>query len=276
MKRLSTARLLELGASLSEAERELVRVTGFLRLMSHKQAAVVLGAQDTQSGRRAARRTLTRLTEQGVLARLDRRQGGVRAGSSGHLYYPGPAAQRLLAYWDGRGLTRGRLRPDPGSRYVRHRLAVSDIYVQLIQADRDGAIDLLQFEAEPDCWRTFTDSFGGERVLKPDAGTRIGVGAYEDSYMLEVDLSTESLNVVTAKLKTYQDYFRSGIEQQAHGVFPHVLVLVDNEKRQAAIAERCSWLPEMTARLFTVTTHARALTVMTGQFGVSNESEASL
>ena len=270
MKRLSAAGLLELGAGLSERERELVRELAKLRLMTHAQLTTLLGTAQTVGGFRTARRILGRLTDSGVLARLERRIGGVRRGSAGYVYYLGPAGQRLVAYWEGRGLTRGRFRPEPGGRYVRHRLAVSDLYIQAREAGRQGLLDLLAFEAEPDCWRTLMDGFGGQTLLKPDAFVRVGVGAYEDRYLVEVDLGTESRSVVARKLRTYLDYFNSGTEQQAHGVYPRVLLLTNSESRRAALVEVCSRLPAEAWRLFTITTLDRALEVWRGQLAVGS------
>ena len=265
MSRLTLARLLELEGSLTEQERVLIRTLAKLRLMTHAQAAVVLGSEATIGGARMARRVLARLTEIGVLARLDRRVGGVRAGSAGYVYYLGPAGQRLIAYWDGQGLTRGRFRPEPGSRYVRHRLAVSDVYVKSLKAEREGLLDLLAFEAEPDCWRTLTNALGGERLLKPDAFLRVGVGAYEDRYFIEVDLASESRSVIAAKVRTYFDYWGSGVEQQAHGVFPRVLLLTTTEARKAVLVDTCSRLPEEAWPLFTVTTLDKTIDVLGGE-----------
>ena len=242
MKRLSTAQLLELGAGLNERERQLIRDLAKLRLMTHGQLAALLDGGEAEaspvSAARTIRRILSRLTGLGVLARLDRRIGGVRRGSAGYVYYVGPVGQRLVAYWEGRGLTRGRFRPEPGGRYVRHRLAVSEIYVQVRQAGAEGLLDLLTFDAEPECWRTYSDGFGGQVLLKPDAFARVGVGAYEDRYFVEVDLATESRNVIARKVRIYLDYFNTGREQEAHGVFPRVLLLT-NTRAQKGCLGRC-------------------------------------
>jgi hypothetical protein len=262
MRRLSTAGLLELGAGLTERERELLQTLAKLRLMTHAQLGELLESEQTVSGLRSSRRVLARLTEAAVLARLERRIGGVRRGSAGYVYYLGPAGQRLVAYWDGQGLTRGRFRTEPGGRYVRHRLAVSDLYVQLVRAAREGIVDLLAFDAEPDCWRSWTDSFGGRTVLKPDSFVRVGLGAYEDRYFIEVDLGTESRTVVARKLRTYLTYFKSGSEQDAHGVFPRVLVLTNSEDRRRAIVDVCTRLPAEDWHLFTVATLDHAVHVL--------------
>jgi hypothetical protein len=273
MSRVSRSQLLALALSLSARERELVQLVARLRLMTHAQVAALLTpeghAVSAASSARSARRILARLSAYGVLARLERRVGGVRAGSSGYVYYLGPVGQRLLAYWEGRGLVRGRFRPEPGGRYVRHRLAVSELYVQLRVADREGELDLLAFDPEPDCWRRFSDGFGGPVVLKPDAFVRVGVGAYEDRCFVEVDLGTESRSVIADKLRRYLDYFRGGHEQAAHGVFPRVVWLTNSEARRAALVGVLGRLPAEHWSMFTVAMLDGALEVLSGQVASS-------
>jgi len=268
MRRLTGGQLIGLATNLPARERALVETVARLRLLSHAQLASLLERGDSVpspvSAARSARRILARLTALGVLARLERRVGGVRAGSNGYVYYLGPVGQRVVAYWDGRGLVRGRFRPEPGGRYVRHRLAVSELYVQLRGADRQGALDLLAFEAEPDCWRRSIDTFGGSLVLKPDAYLRVGIGAYEERCFVEVDLATESRSVIAAKVRAYLDYFHSGAEQAAHDVFPRVVLLTNSEIRRAALVDVVTRLPAEHWALFTVATLDRALEVLSG------------
>lgn len=275
MSRVGRTRLLRLADELDERERVIVEVVAKLQLMSHAQLASLLDPlhphASAASTARAIRRTLAQLTELGVLARLERRVGGVRAGSAGYVYYLGPVGQRLVAYWEGRGLVRGRFRPEPGGRYFRHRLAVSELYVQLKLADRDGELDLLTFDAEPDCWRRYLDGFGGSVLLKPDAYVAVGVGAYEERCFIEVDLGTESRAVIASKVRAYLDYFHVGIEQADHGVFPRVLLLTSNEARRSALVDVVSGLPADHWQLFTVATLDRALEVMTGPVTVAHD-----
>jgi hypothetical protein len=274
------ARMLEIGASLDEPERDVVEVLSRLRLMSHGQLAALLDdgrGRSTATKARAARRTLRRLTELRVLARLQRRIGGLRAGSAGFVYYLGPVGQRLISYWQGQGLVRGRFRPEPGSRYVRHRLAVSELYVQALLAARAGELDLLAFEAEPDCWRTFTGGLVADVTLKPDAYLRLGLGAYEESAFVEVDLATESRSVLAAKTRAYVDYFNASLEQAQRGVFPRVLLLTTTEARKAVLVEICTRLDADYWPLFTVTTLDRGLqTLRHGAADDANVGEATV
>ena len=248
MRRVSTAQLFRLAAELSERERELMLTVAELRLVSHTQLARLLddgiSTASTASRARLARRTLARLTELGLLARLERRVGGVRAGSHGYCYYLGPAGQRLTAFWEGRGLVRGRYRPEPGAAYVRHRLAVSELYVQTALADRTGTLELLDFEVEPDCWRQYLDGYGGQVILKPDAFVRVGVGAFEERSFVEVDLGSESRTVLARKARAYLNYYASGTEQTQSGVFPRVLMLTNDGSRRVAITDLLARLPD--------------------------------
>jgi hypothetical protein len=281
VRRLDTAGLLALGEKLGEAERALLVVVGRLRLMSHAQLAALLRLNEIDgnttspiSAARHARRVLQRLTELGLLARLDRRIGGQRAGSSGYCYYAGPAGQRLLAYWQGQGLVRGRYRPDPALRYMSHRLAVSQIYVDLRQAVEAGELELLAFDVEPDCWRTHDTGFGGTVVVKPDAFVRLGIGAYEDRAVVEVDLGTESRTVIARKLRVYTAYYKSGQEQAAHGVFPRVVLLTNSEERKVVLVDVCSRLPAEDWHLFSVGMLGDSVRMLRGELGDQDEAEA--
>jgi Replication-relaxation len=267
-RRLSLQQLPAFARSLSETDRQVVALVARLRLMSHRQLAALLGDPSSPasaaSRAREVRRRLSRLTEQGVLARLERRVGGVRAGSNGYIYYLGPLGQRLVSYWAGDGAIRGRRRPEPSPRYAMHRLAVSGLYVELQIADRQGAVELLAFEAEPDCWRFYVDRFGGKAIIKPDAFTRVGLGHYEDEWFVEVDLGTESLAVIERKARMYFDYYGTGHEQAERQIFPRVLFIANSTARAAAIERACHRLPEESQRLFVVTTIDRALEVLRG------------
>lgn len=280
MRRLDHGGLLSLGKQLGEPERGLLEIVSRLRLMSQAQIAALLrlsavdAAASPVSQARHARRLLQRLTELGLLARLDRRIGGLRAGSSGYVYYLGPAGQRLLAYWQGRGLVRGRYRPEPALRYVAHRLAVSQVYVDLRVAAGAGELELLTFDVEPDCWRTHETGFGGQVVIKPDAFARLGVGAYEDRCFVEVDLGTESRTVIARKLRTYSAYYHSGQEQAAHGVFPRVMLLTKSEERKAALVEVCSRLPAEDWQLYSVGLTNEAERLLRGALGDQDAAEA--
>lgn len=182
------------------------------------------------AGARICRRVLERLHELRVLTRLERRVGGVRAGSASYVYAVGPVGARLI-YGDG-----GRRRQlEPGERYVRHTLAMSGIAVDLIAAARPGAFEVLSVSPEPECWRSFTGGHGSVETLKPDLHVVTATAAHEFHWFVEVDLATESAAAVVRKCRTYEAYWRSGHEEARAGLFPSVVWLVPTERRQASL-----------------------------------------
>jgi hypothetical protein len=200
----------------------------------------------TQS--RKARAALQRLTELGAVVRLRRRVGGVRAGSEGHVYglsglgfaVLNPAADH-----------RHRRVPETKLAYQAHVLAVSELGVALAERSRSARCGLDEFRAEPGCWRWF-DSIGGRRTLKPDAYIRLDVEGYELSAFIEQDMDTESLPAIRRKLDVYVDYWRTGVEQHQHGVFPRVWWLVPDGHRLRAIADTVQQTTADAHDLFTV------------------------
>jgi hypothetical protein len=246
---------------LSARDLAVIRQVGELRLMSARQLQAVhfpdSEHDNEQAATRARQRVLARLTRERLLTRLERRIGGVRAGSAGFVLALGPVGQRVLAINGPR-----RRSYEPGLRFVDHTLAIAQLVVDVSGAARRGRLDLLDCQAEPTCWREFS-GLGGRRLLRPDAFLVLGVNEYELRWFVEVDRSSESLPVIVRKCRLYADYYQSGQEQAAHGgVFPRVCWVVPDEGRaervQAAIA-RDRTLPE---RLFVVTTSGRAVATL--------------
>jgi hypothetical protein len=195
---------------------------------------------------RAARRTLKRLADWRVLDRLPRRVGGRRAGSAGMVYSVGVAGVKLLAQ---RGFQPRRLEA-PGTLYVAHTLAITELVVALHEADRTGELELIETQSEPTCWRGFIGIGGGRVLLKPDLFVRIGAGsASEDRWMIEVDLDTEARGTLRAKAERYLAHYRSGSEQGTHGTYPRVLWAVPSEQRAGQLTDA---MPDEDSRLFAV------------------------
>jgi hypothetical protein len=219
--------LLETERRLSERDREIVRLVSCMSLVSGQQIRRLVFRQ-IGNGRNAgqlARRALLRLIRLGVLARLERRIGGVKSGSDGFVYRLGPVGQRLWRSWSKEPDARGRARPEPGARFVDHRLAVSELYVRLVEAARDasgGRPEILDFHAEPDCWRPFIGTAQVRTILKPDAFVRLGLGHEELWWFVEVDRGTVSQSTRAAQAAAYRAYWRSGA---AGDVMPRVLWL---------------------------------------------------
>src|SRR5262249_1881414 len=146
----------------------------------------------------------------GVLHRLDRRIGGVYAGSAGYVYGLSAAGQRLTTHTGPAGGKRLRRPWEPAAGFVDHVLAVSERYGGLRTLEREGRIEVIRFDAEPACWRRWTTVNGEHATLKPDAFAVLGVADYELHRFVEVDRSTESTTVLARKAMAYVDYWKTG------------------------------------------------------------------
>jgi Replication-relaxation len=240
---------------------DIIRQVAGLRLMSARQIQAIHfpdGLHDNPAAAtRARQRVLARLIRERLLIQLERRIGGVRAGSVGFVLALGPIGQRLLAANGPR-----RRSYEPTLRFVDHTLAIGQLMVDVTIASRQGLLDLLEAQAEPDCWREF-GGIGGRRWLRPDAFLALGSGDYELRWFIEIDRSSESLPVVVRKCQLYADYYQSGREQAAHGgVFPRVCWIVPDEPRAERLRQAIARDPHLPAQLFVVTTAERAVDVI--------------
>lgn len=209
------------------------------------------------SGARVCRRVLSRLTQQRLLARLDRRVGGVRAGSASFVYALGSEGGRLLAG------TRYRV-TEPSSLFLDHTLAIADARVELAVAARARLLDLVEVEIEPKSWRRFSGPGGAPAFVKPDMYVVTGRGEYEDCWFIEIDRSTESPAALGRKCRSYDLYWRSGREQATHGTYPLVLWVAPDEKRANRIESVIKRTRSLNHELFRFTTAARLVETVSG------------
>jgi hypothetical protein len=248
---------------LSERDLAIIKQVAELRLMSARQIQAVhfpaAGHDSDQAATRARQRVLERLTSERLLIRLERRIGGVRAGSASFVLALGPVGQRVLAINGPR-----RRSYEPTLRFVDHTLAIAQLVVDVTAAARRGRLDVLDVQAEPHCWRQFS-GIGGRRLLRPDVLLALGSGEYELRWFIEVDRSSESLPVIVRKCHLYADYYQSGKEQAAHGgVFPRVCWIVPDELRAERLRYAIARDRKLPERLFVVTAVVGALDVLRG------------
>lgn len=257
--RWNAARVAALANGLTEKDRAILDTAKRHKLVSSAQLQRLHFTDGTlQSNLRRCRDALKRLDSLGVLDRLDRRVGGVRSGSSGWVYGLGVAGKHL-AELDGRR-QRGAT---PSLAFMAHVLQASELFVRLTEATRTGALELLVYEPEPECWREFTGASGFPVRLKPDAYVKINVGDYEHAYFVEIDRATESVPALIRKFRRYVDYRRTGREQSHLEYFPHVLWLAPSERRKEALVEAARRQPaEAWDDLFLVRPYEEAIEAM--------------
>jgi hypothetical protein len=263
--RVTEARLARLSDGLTGRDREIIETLDRLRLASAKQLERLHFDGSPRSRARSASRVLTRLVEIQVITRLDRQIGGVRSGSAGFVYALGAAGQRLASVTGPAGGRRIRRPWTPGAPFVDHQLAVSELFVRLREAERAGSLEVLDFDAEPLCWRVFSGAGGSRAILKPDAFVRVASDGFEHFAFIEVDRATQSAPTISRKLAGYRRYVRTGREQTRWGLFPAVLLLAPSEGRKSVLVDVAADQPEDSWPLFAVAAFDQAPEALMGR-----------
>lgn len=135
------------------------------------------GATTSQGARQ--RRTMARLAKWGFVSRTRLAIGGPNSGSAGYLYQ---AATRT---------------PKP---IDLHALAITELRIRLVEAQRLRLIELADFTPEPDSHFRI-----GSVDVRPDATARIGIAGQYRRCFLELDRDTESAAEIRRKLDAYAD-----------------------------------------------------------------------
>lgn len=266
-------------------ERELAIITsvdrfGYLTARQIEQLHFREHASQSTAAR-VRRRVLERLTTAQMLVRLDRQIGGIHGGSAGFVYHVGPLGFRIV---HGFATMSGRTR-EPSIAFLDHTLAIAQLSIDVavatdslsIVATTNGSdaaplkhgeresdhTKVLTLQTEPSCWRRFQLGLGGVEVLKPDLYLATASREFEDHWFIEIDRGTESTTAVLKKCQTYLAYQRAGHEQQTRGVFPRVLWIVHNRRRQNQL---CNLLDSKKATkssdVFVVATAEQALPLL--------------
>lgn len=205
-------------------------------------------------------KVLKRLVDFRVITSLDRRIGFAQRGSSELRYGLDSAGQRLVQLQAHRELGERRVRRPrlPGERFVAHMLAVTELYVALVEADRLAKLTLVEYQVESAAyWR---DGLGG--WIKPDAFVKVKHGSVVDYWWYEADRATESLPTLHAKLVAYLDFVRRG-QLGPDGVMPRVLIGVPTSRWQGAIEDLVHDLPAPADVMFVVSLMEDAAAVLT-------------
>lgn len=258
--RVGSRRLAQLKGSLSARDRRILDLLLGHRYLTSRQIEQFCFADHVTaaSGARTARRVLRRLAEQGLIAALQRRIGGIRAGSASYVWQLAAAGARLVA-----GKVNFRTH-EPSPRFLAHCLAVADAHLAVLIQQRTGPLEDVSVQLEPTCWRHFTGLGGERRLLQPDLFVRTTSAEYEDRWFVEVDLGTESLPTLLGKCAVYEAYRASGLEQSSAGVFPLVVWQLTNEARRDAFASRIVRSLDLSPALYRLVTPAEFPALMAG------------
>lgn len=258
--RMGAAKLRLAAEQLSDRDRLILDDLARVRVLSGGQLERLRFGHVQPSARgRVRRRVLRRLGTLHLITTLDRRIGGVRAGSAGLVYALTAAGHRLVAGTENR---RPRKPLTPGPAFLAHSLDVAEIYVALHEATRLADVSLSHFVVESAAAWQAPDRFGQPQPLKPDALLVLETRVFQDVWWVEVDRGTESLPRLRGKLASYQRLARSG-RPGPFGVMPRVLITVCNRDRLAAVERLVVQLGEP-AGLFRACLHHDARDVLLG------------
>ena len=274
-------------ATLPDRDRRVLQTVADFRIVCANQLARLHFPESNHatalSATRLARYTLKRLTERGFLIRLERRVGGSRAGSASFCYALGDHGMAAL------DLPRNRRR-EPSLPFLGHVLDVAELGVRLQEeARRIPLIHVICMEPETGCWRTFQGSGSEIDIVKPDLVVVLGIGGQSNvgtsaadqslaagpdaeveelHWFIEVDRGTEHRPAIQRKLQAYERYYRSGVEQTRHGVFPRVLWSVSagvkTDTRAAQLREWIDRTSSVTQELFVVRSFEETINELKG------------
>jgi hypothetical protein len=259
-QRTGRSQLQEIDRQLAEVDRRVIQTVAELHYVTTSQVERLHFQHEGRSklaASRATRRHLTSLYRKGLIERLERRVGGIRAGSSSYVVALTAAGHRL------NGSSSRRRSREPGRLHLDHVLAVSELAVRLHEtAAERPTIELARIEVEPNCWRPFVAAHGARGLLKPDARVTLRCEDVERHWFVEIDRGSEHGPVIRRKMRTYVDAWQAGVEQ-ADGPFPQVLWIVPDERRGDAIEHALSRLNGLPDGMAVVATSVDALAVMT-------------
>ncbi|MFC0040713.1 replication-relaxation family protein [Actinomadura rayongensis] len=196
------------------------------------------------------KRVMHRLVESRALVILPRRVGGNFGGSSPAIYAIDPAGSMLIRTIHGiperqKKVIGGRVSP----RLHSHILAVSEIYVQLIESSRRLPFAVAEFQTEPESW--WTTDLGD--VVKPDAYAALVRRNHQvtDHWWIEVDRGTEGVPVLQEKMRNYLRIAQSDATGPG-GVIPRVLFSTPDNRRTGALTRAAREFPAPADRLFVI------------------------
>ena len=252
MSTTADARLLE---ALTPRDRDILDSLARYRLLSSTliRRLHFSDHHGKDEGARATNRIMSRLEKRRLVTRMDQRIGGFQGGSSSLTWQLSTSGHRIHSALT--GLPQRSPLPTSSWLFAMHTLGIAEIAVGLVEAERAGAFEVLSIQTEPACWQEFMGPSGALQRLKPDLYVVTANAEFEEHSFVEVDLGTEHRPTLQRKAKAYARYRASGRHEAQHGVFPRVVWVVRDGRRQKAVeAALAPPVAEAQAQLHLVTT----------------------
>ena len=240
--------------TLNERDKALLLTLKQCRFLQTSQVARLFfgNATTPNAALRAASRTLAKLCGMGLVQSIERRIVGERAGCSSFVWTLKAAGIDILRLSSEISSEKPAYRKqveEPSYIFLKHSLAIAELYTYL-----QTKSNLITAELEPSCWRGYTTISGSTVTLKPDLYAVTSTDGYEDYWFFEVDMDTETPLRIMRKCEQYGRYCLTGEEQERTEVFPQVVWLVPDKKRQATLKRYIGEYLAEYAELFVVIT----------------------
>lgn len=255
--RVRTPYVEQLAERLSPRDWMILNTLDRLRLATGLQLERLHFAELSGRSRSVKRgQVLARLVDVGALVPLERLIGGGNRGSAKQRYTLDSGGRRLLRLRAGDESLQVRVRRPriPSDRLTRHTLAVSELYVELVERSRVDGFTVGDFQVEGNAY--WPDGLGG--WVKPDAIVLLERGKTIDYWWYEADmprhdsdLANESLPTIRSKCFAYLDFVRRG-QLGPDDVVPRVAFGEPTAKQRAAVQAVVDALPAPADSLFTV------------------------
>ena len=256
--RIHPKRLKEMRSHLDERDAAVLNSIHQCRCLTSNQVCRLHFTDHTtqNAATRAANRNLKKLRDMHLIAPTKRRIGGMRKGSTQHIWHTTDPGERMLSL-----LFPDTHKPrrfiEPSERLLRHALAVAECSLQIREiCARNDKLRFETLELEPPCWRPYSH-IGKIVSLKPDLFAKTELTedvdeVYEDCWFIEMDLGTESVSVILEQCRRYHDYYRTGLEQAKRKMFPMVVWIVRDSRRKDLLLKRIAEAFPGQPKLFTV------------------------
>ena len=258
--RVGRRQLSQIADQLDTIDRQLLTLLATHHYATTGQLAQIVNTTGRWATLRSALRQTTRRLGRhrrlGLVEHLQRRIGGVRAGSTGYVWYLREPGWRLAAPQQA---TRHR-HSEPSRTFLAHTLAVTEARLVIERAAHAAGGHLSLLRTEPDCWRSWSGLGGARHWLRPDleAITTTKDGE-QDHWLLEVDLATENPARLLTKCHQYQAHLDTGAQQAQDGYYPQVVWLLNDPQRAAHLDTQIRADPRLTPGLFVIAASAEQL-----------------
>jgi hypothetical protein len=268
--RVRTPYVEQLAERLSSRDWMILNTLDRLRLATGPQLERLHFSELTGRSRSVKRgQVLKQLVGVGAIVPLERRIGTANRGSAQQRYALDSGGRRLLRLRATDESLEARVRRPriPSDRLTKHTLAVSELYVELVERSHVDGFSLGDFQVEGNAY--WPDGFGG--WMKPDAFVRLESGKTIDYWWYEADmprhdsdLANESLPTIRSKCLAYLDFVRRG-QLGPDDVVPRVAIGEPSARQRDAVQAVVDALPAPAEFLFTVAELGKVAQIMLGE-----------